>query len=364
MTVEALAPTLDWRSYVDADAFPMERDRCFAGAWHYVGHHAGLESVGAQRACSALDVPVLLVRGAGADGSPGALRAFVNACRHRGARLVEREACARSITCPYHGWTYGLDGALRGAPLLAGETGQSPAALAVERSLHELRLESWGPLLFVALDAAAQPLLEWLGPIPARAAAMGVDVDRLVSRHRVDGESACNWKVACENYLECYHCRIAHRDFCDVVDVREGAYQLEVHGGVAVQVAPRREDAERRAGYDGSGRVDRGEFWFVFPNLVAYATPGAPILAIGPVVPRAVDRTWRSLEYLAEPSLVDDRIAELVAWDERVGEEDRVLVEAVQAGMGAWPVIADGVTLPSSERLVGWFADRVRAATS
>lgn len=317
-----------------------------------MGHAGDLDQPGAQRAFAAGNVPVLLVRDvAGGDDrdEPGSLRAFVNACRHRGARLVEDAACARSIRCPYHGWTYALDGRLRAAPLLEAETGIAPIEHAADWSLRELRLERWGPLLFVALDDAAPPLLDWLGPIPGRVAGMGFDLDSLVVRHRSEGEVACNWKVSCENYLECYHCRVAHPGFCDVVDVAPDAYELAVAGNVASQVAPGR-------GHDAPA----GEFWYVFPNLVTYVVPGADVLAIGPVVPRSVDRTFRSLDYLAAPSFDQSRLDELVAWDDRIGDEDRALVEAVQAGMGAASLVERGMLMPRSELLVAWFADQVR----
>jgi choline monooxygenase len=359
-----LETTLDWRDYVDPDALRRELATCFAGAWHYVGHEQGLDQPGAQRAERALDVPVLLVRDAAPDdrARAGELRAFVNACRHRGTTLVEGEACARSITCPYHGWTYALDGTLRAAPRLRQESGLAIDALAATHSLRELRLEAWGPMLFVALDEGAPPLLEWLGPVPERIAALGIDVTELMPRHRSSGETACNWKVACENYLECYHCRIAHKGFCEVVDV-EDDYALLADGHVATQLAPRTAHVERD-GYDGHGRIERGEFHYVFPNLMAYVAPGAPVLAIGPVVPLAPDRSWRSHEYLAPPGVTDVELAALVAWDDEVGDEDRALVEAVQAGMAAHSLIERGALLPESERLVAWFAALVRAATA
>jgi len=356
-----LAATLDWHDYVNPDVFDRELTGCFSGSWHYVGHLRGLERPGSQRAARALQVPVLLVRDAGPSrDEPGAILAFVNACRHRGARLVEDTACARSITCPYHGWTYALDGTLRAAPRLELESGTAPRELAASRSLRRLRLETWGPMVFVAFDDAAPPLAEWLGPIPGRVAALGIDVDELEPRHHAAGETACNWKVACENYLECYHCRIAHRGFCEVVDVDDAGYELATHGHVATQVAPRREHVDR-SGFDGHGRVDHGDFHYVFPNLMSYVTPGTPVLAIGPVIPRAPARTWRSLDYLAPPEVSEEQLRELVAWDDEVGEEDRALVEAVQAGMSAAPLVERGVLMPESERLVAWFAERVRA---
>jgi choline monooxygenase len=352
---------LDAIRYVDATAFDDEVARCWRGAWHYVGTIDDLGQPGAQRTCSAGRVPVLLVRDRAAEDrdAPGALRAFVNACRHRGARLVDDAACAGSIRCRYHGWTYDLDGSLRAAPLLRQEL---PDLDLRTRSLHELRLQRWGRLLFVALDDDAPALHEWLGPIPDRVVAQGIDVEALQLRRSSAGEVACNWKVACENYLECYHCRIAHRGFCDVVDVTPGVYGLHTDGRVATQVAPRRDDPGAGDRFDAAGPVEQGEFHYVFPNLVAYVPPGQGVLAIGPVVPRAIDRTWRALDYLAAADVTDEHLAELVAWDDQVGVEDHELVEAVQAGLQAAPLLGRGVLLPRSEQLVGWFADQVRAA--
>lgn len=357
-----LASTLDWHDYADPATFRRELEACFADAWHYVGHAARLPEPGSQLAARALDVPVLLVRDV---DEPASIRAFVNACRHRGARLVDDMSCARSIRCRYHGWTYALDGTLRGAPRLQDESRRTPAEHSASLSLHALRLETWGPMLFVSLDPEAPPLERWLGSVPARIAALGVDVDSLELRRTSAGETACNWKVACENYLECYHCRIAHRGFCDVVDVGDDAYVLEAEGNVASQTAPRRDIVLGPApgGYDGAGPIANGSFHYVFPNLMAYVAPGEPNLVIGPVVPTAVDCTWRSLDYLAPPSVPDEAIDALVAWDDQVGEEDRVLVEAVQAGMSASRIIERGVLMPQSEQLVAWFAGRVRART-
>src|SRR5262249_41452023 len=107
----ALSSTLAWTTYTDAEYFRSEIPQIFRGAWPYVGAHEAIADPGDQRARRALDVPVLLVR-----DEDGTARAFVNTCRHRGARLVEDSVCARSIQCPYHAWTYRLDGSLRAAP--------------------------------------------------------------------------------------------------------------------------------------------------------------------------------------------------------------------------------------------------------
>src|SRR5688572_14096894 len=134
-----MAETLPWSWYSDPEILRRERERIFRSAWQYVGHEAMVAEAGDRFAAEAGDVPVLVVR----DGET--VRAFLNVCRHRGSELVEGDGNAKSIQCPYHAWTYGLDGSLLAAPRADREADFESAEL----SLVELRLERWGPLLFV-----------------------------------------------------------------------------------------------------------------------------------------------------------------------------------------------------------------------
>src|SRR4029079_15409486 len=106
--------------------------------------------------------------------------------------------------------------------------------------LLELAIEAWGPLLFVHPDAEPPPLAESLGPLPELLAAGGIELEQLRFRHRGEFELACNWKIAVENYLECYHCAVAHPGFSQVVDVSPDAYRLETHALGSSQFGPSR----------------------------------------------------------------------------------------------------------------------------
>ena len=130
----------------------------------------------------------------------------------------------------------------------------------------------------------ASPLAETLGDLPALVAAAGVDVNSLRFRERAIGaEYAANWKVCSENFLECYHCQVAHPGFSKVVDVSADAYVLEEGGMYSTQYGPVRETW--KGDFDPRGPVERGRFHFLWPNLTLNITLGPPNVSIGSIVP-------------------------------------------------------------------------------
>ncbi|HVD25669.1 MAG TPA: aromatic ring-hydroxylating dioxygenase subunit alpha [Gaiellaceae bacterium] len=314
-----------------------EEERIFRSAWHYVGCF----SQGNVEPGWAGQVPVVLIR----DGD--AERAFVNVCRHRGSVVAEEAGDRKSLQCSYHAWTYDLDGSLRNAP--RGEELGGMEGL----SLVPIRLERWGPFRFVNLDGEALPLGELLGEIPARIAEAGLDVDELTFHHRSDWEVGANWKIASENFLECYHCPVAHPGFSSVVDVSQDRYELvagERHWSQFGQLRSR-----------GDAELPVGQFHFIWPNTGINIFPGRPNLSIGPILPLAPARTRRILDYFFAPGETEEWIAEFLEFDDQVGREDAKLVELVQRGAGSG-VIPEGRLLPQSEQLVAGFQARVREA--
>ena len=333
--------TTPWSWYSDPAVLAREEESIFRQAWHYVGQ---LGEPGDAVPGWAGRVPVVIVKAVGEE------RAFVNVCRHRGSVVVEEADNRKTLQCPYHAWTYGLDGSLRAAPRSERE-----ALDLTDVSLLPVRLERWGPFRFVNLDDDAPPLAELLGNIPERMAAAGLDVDELVFHHRADWEVAANWKIACENFLECYHCPTAHPGFSSLVDVSPDSYELAAGDGRWSQFGQlrSREDVE----------LPVGQFHFLWPNTGINIFPGRPNLSIGPIIPLAPDRTRRVLDYFFALDATDDWIAEFLEFDDQVGREDARLVELVQRGAGSG-VIPEGRLLPDSERLVAGFQARVRAALS
>ena len=315
-----------------------EKERIFHRAWHYVGvldeHNCVPGWAGG--------VPVVVVR-----GEVGHERAFVNVCRHRGSVVVEEPGNRKSLQCPYHAWTYDLDGSLRSAPRgeeLGGRSGLS---------LAEIRLAGWGPFRFVSLDGEAPPLAEVLGEVPAMLAAAGIDVDGLAFHHRVDWEVAANWKIAVENFLECYHCAVAHPGFSRVVETSPEQYRLQSGEWHLSQFGQLRDTT--------GAALPEGQFHLIWPNTGINVFPGRPNLSIGPILPLAPDRTRRILDYFFEPGEDEAWIGEFLEFDDQVGREDAGLVESVQRGAGSG-AIPDGRLLADSEQLVAAFQARVRAA--
>jgi choline monooxygenase len=338
--------TLPWSWYSEPELLRREQERIFRHAWQYAGPAEHAASPGDYFTCRVGDVPVIVVR-----DREGELHAFLNVCRHRGSLLVEGSGKRETLQCRYHAWTYGLDGRLRAAP----RAKQEPGFEIDDICLHELAIEAWGPLLFVSTDPDETSLDETLGRLPELVADGGIDIERLRFRHRSESELACNWKIAIENYLECYHCPVAHPGFSAVVDVSPDAYRLETHERSSSQFGP------LRPGREG-GEVTEGQFHWIWPVTKLYAMPGPQNLAVGPVAPLGPERTSAYLDYyFAEDGADAKEIEELIAFDDQVGLEDRALVESVQAGVRSG-LLEEGRLMPESERLLAHFQGLVREA--
>src|SRR3954469_21297396 len=274
--------TLPWSWYSDPDVLRLEQERIFRRAWHYAGPLERGAGPGGRLPASGGDVP-----GAVGRGRDGELRAFLNVCRHRGAVLLDGEGSRETVQSPYHAWTYDLDGRLRAAPRSQREPGFDVDGI----RLVELSLATFGPLVFVNPDPDAQPLEEALGPVPGHFAAAGIDVDALRPRRRTESEVACNWKIAVENYLECYHCQVAHPGFSAVVDVSPDSYRLETAAQTSSQVRP------PRPGHQAAAGAGERQVHWLWPVTKLYALPGPPNLVAGPVAPVGTERTAGFFDY-------------------------------------------------------------------
>jgi len=325
-----------WSWYTDADVWALEQERIFTRSWQYAGHAGMVERPGDFFTASAGRIPIVVTH-----AEDGEIRAFANVCRHRGSIVADGAGNRKTLQCPYHAWTYGLDGRLRAAPRADFELDGL--------GLATVRLDRWGPFLFVNAGDEAAPLADALGDVPAQVAELGLDVDALRFHHRSDWSLAANWKVVAENFLECYHCAVAHPSFTALVDVSLDAYRLQVGELYSTQVGPAR---------DGG---TRSQFHFVWPNTGINVFPGEPNLSIGPIVPASPERTDRFLDYFFGAGVEETWIDELLALDDQVGREDRALVERVQTGVASG-ALTEGRLLGDAEQLVAHFQGLVREA--
>jgi phenylpropionate dioxygenase-like ring-hydroxylating dioxygenase large terminal subunit len=332
--------TLPWSWYADPEIARRERERIFARAWQYAGRREELTAPGSFAAMHVAGLPVVLTR-----DRDDVLRAFANVCRHRGG-VVTRGAGERgTLQCPYHAWTYGLDGRLRAAPRTeSGFVENGPG-------LVPMAVDTWGPFVFVNPDATAAPLAETLGDLPELVRAHGLELDALRFHHRAEYELRANWKIALENYLECYHCRLNHPGLVAVIDDRR--LRMDAAGLRASQFNPAHPD------FDVAGGLPHGQFHLLFPSLKFNVEPGPPNLSIGPVWPVAPDRCRGFLDYFFAPDAPEEWIADFLAFDDQVGAEDTALVEGAQAGAGSG-LVEHGYLLEPEEQLIAHFQDYVR----
>jgi Rieske 2Fe-2S family protein len=340
-----LERSLPRASYVDEAEFGRERDAVLFAGWFCVGRAEQVGAPGDYLTVSVAGESVLVVRTA--DGS---LSAFYNLCRHRGSRLVPpgdgdppdvpgRAGCfTGSIRCPYHGWTYGLDGRLRAAPFLP-EMRRHRSAL----GLHLVDVGEWGGFVFVRLDprdGEAHSLVEWLGEIPARVAAYSLAELRTGGRlvYRV----AANWKVVLENYNECYHCGPVHPELCHLVPAfRDGGASLDWDDGIEHRAGAYTftlTGTTRRAPFPGLSPAERqrhkGEL--VLPNLML--SMSADHVAAFTVWPRSAGQTTIACDFLFHPDEIAkpgfDPMDAVQFWD-LVNKQDWAVCELVQDGMSS-----------------------------
>jgi phenylpropionate dioxygenase-like ring-hydroxylating dioxygenase large terminal subunit len=347
------AATIPFSWYADEDVFQREQERIFEHAWHYAGHVAEVSEPGSYFTTRVGRVPLVVVR-----GRDGELRSFVNVCRHRGFEVAQGCGRRETLQCGYHAWTYDLDGSLRAAPRSDLEPGFDKAEL----GLKPAQVGTWGPFVFVNASAEAPPLEETLGDLPEQVSEAGLDVDALAFNRRVEFELEANWKVVAENFLECYHCQIAHPGFSAMVDVSPDAYELDATETFFTHRAPVKENGV--PAYDlGANEIPRGQFHLVWPGIAMNVMPGRPNISIGPIRPLGPGRTMRSLDYFFSPGEDEAWIADYMAFDDQVGVEDKALVESVQRGVASG-ALEGGRLLVSSELLIADFGRRVAAALS
>jgi choline monooxygenase len=336
--------TLPYSWYSDPEILRREEERILRPAWQYAGHTGQLGTGAGFFSTRAGRTPVVVTR----DGA-GVIRAFVNVCRHRGSVIAEGESSRETLQCPYHAWTYGLDGRLRAAP----RSDEEPNFQRDELGLVPVAVDMWGPFVFVNAGAEPEPLADTLGSLPAQVAEL-LDVDSLVHHSRWESEVAANWKIVCENFLECYHCQVAHPAFSAVVDVSPDTYLLSTEGNLSTQRGELRTATPE-------DELPRAQFHFLWPNLGLNIFGGRPNLSIGPIVPVTPDRTYRFLDYFFGADVDDEWIAELLAFDDQVGKEDRGLVEDVHRGIASG-ALDRGVLMGRSEQLIGHFEALTAAA--
>ncbi len=332
------------RYYTDPEVFADEMERIFARSWVMVGHVSQVAEPGAVITADVGDESVLVAN----DG--GQLRAMYNVCQHRGHQLMTAEqAQVDQITCPYHAWTYGLDGRLLHA------RGESVGEVCVP----SVRLETQGGFMFVNLDPGTAPLAETAAGVEEEMLALAPDLGQRVLAARNTHEMRANWKVVVENYNECYHCPNVHKWFTSGV-ISPGSYRISMHGdvirhtAVGPQMRPGGGNGSAGAAGADNGDGSAGEAYgdgsagagaggeaygygsfYTWPVSSIQCYPGQVINTFR-WVPLAVDRTRLIREWWFPSVELTDEQSTLIAeeWS-NTAWEDFVIVESVQRGVSS-----------------------------
>ena len=341
--------------YTDPVIADREIAQIFRRSWNYVGPLAELTQRGDYISGYAGGVPVVVVC------NEAGLGGFVDVCRHRRHQVMTGRGNARHMQCAYHAWTYDLAGRLETAPRSAGE----PGFLREDYPLLPIRAEALGPFVFVNLDRAAPPVQAAFGPLLESIGNSGVDLAALELYEREEWRSRANWKTMIENFLECYHCPVAHPAFSAAIDVRPANYHLAAHGWFSSQTGEVRPTAlggrSRLDLYDVRGAVSQSQYHLLWPNTTISINPGFPNLAIDVWIPDGPHITRGFSEQFFAPGVSPEFARDLVAFNRQVGAEDDALTSSVQRGLSAG-LPERGRLLVDSEQLVIHFQKLVAEA--
>ncbi|MFK8049999.1 MAG: aromatic ring-hydroxylating dioxygenase subunit alpha [Halioglobus sp.] len=356
-----LEATLPSSWYLDDSVYALECEHIFFGEWLCVGRQEDIPGPGDHRVLELHGQSIILLR-----NDDNGLRAFYNVCRHRGAQLCpvgEQEDSKdrlplrggvinkRSIMCPYHSWTYNLDGQLQRAPHMTENTGFKTDDI----QLHRVGCETWGGFIFLNLtpDDAAN-FQEDIAAIAQRFTRY--PLSNLQVGHRIRYQVEANWKVLCENYNECYHCGPVHPELCQIVPSfkASGGSELDWERGV-----PHREGAVT---FTASGTTERRMFPglnedeqvrhkgdLIYPNLfLSLASDHVVAFILHPKGPGKTEIDCLFLFENYEMEKPDFDPSDAVEFWHLVNRQDWSICERVQKGMSA-RVHTQGVYAPMED---------------
>jgi choline monooxygenase len=314
--------SINTRCYTDARFLGIEREQIFHRSWQFLCHEEKLREPGSYVSTSIEGQSVVAIR-----NRDGELRGFYNVCKHRGHELLSGEGNIRRITCPYHAWTYDLDGALVTAPRSEHLENFDSSAICLER----VQIEIFCHLVFVNLDAGAAPLAQQSGDLAAEVMAYAPDLASLTFAHRLTYRIKANWKSVVDNFLECYHCPVAHKGFSSMIDM--DTYKVTTHGIYSSHMARAKQGANNA--YDiANATVTDHAVWFLWPNITLMRYPGRGNFMVWRFYPLNAAETWEEFDFFfesAEPDVTEQEAIRFI--DEVLQPEDIALVESVQRGM-------------------------------
>ena len=309
--------------YTNEQLYELELQSVFTRSWQYAARLDQLKQPGNYVTADIGGEPIVVVK-----GSDNEVRGFFNVCRHHAAAVMtETEGAASQLRCPYHGWTYSLEGELKGTPDFAGVCGFEKAA----NGLVPVQTETWEKWVFVRLDADADlPLKNFLGADLIDQIAP-LDLAGLHWAERRHYSFDCNWKVFVDNYLDGgYHVPHLHKGLDSVLDYSK--YMIENGERFCLQWSPIvSEGAEPQTGAVRKG--DRALYYWIYPNFMINWYDGA--MDTNLVIPRGVDQTEVIFDFYFPDVSHESRTRNLASIEvgQRIQDEDVAICKSVQRGL-------------------------------
>jgi len=310
--------------YTDARVAALELQNIFSRTWQAVGRADQVEKPGQYLTATVAGEPIVVVR-----GSDHQLRAFFNVCRHH-AMTVMNEPCgtAQHMRCPYHGWTYNLEGELRGMTEFEGVRDFDRT----QNGLVPIRVETWEKFVFANLDPQAAPLPDFLGDLVRRVQLLGFSKLKFVERRSYTQQ--CNWKVYVDNFLDGgYHVPHMHQGLNSVLDYTN--YTIENLERCCVQSSPVAVDSSSESNAAATRKGDRAYYFWQYPNFMLNWYEG--YLDTNLVIPLGVNRCEVIFDfYFGDTGAAQmPYVRQSMEVSERVQREDMVICDGVQRGLSS-----------------------------
>ncbi|MEU6251426.1 aromatic ring-hydroxylating dioxygenase subunit alpha [Streptomyces sp. NPDC047043] len=368
----SLIPTLSGEHYTDPEIFALEQERIFEAMWFCVARASELAKPGQFRTYQVGRESVLVSR-----SRDGSLKGFLNICRHRGAKLCTEESgeVKRAFQCPYHAWTYGLDGKLVAAPNLTS----MPDIDRVQYGLINVHIREWLGYVWVCL-ADAPPSFEEtvIGDVVARLgdteSIENYGIEDLQVGRRITYDVKANWKLIIENFMECYHCATIHPELTEVLPEFADGYAAQYYVGHGAEFG----DEVQGFTVDGSEGLDRIPGVADDQDRRYYAITVQPQVFINLVpdhvifhrmYPMTQDRTVVECDWLYLPHVVESGkdVSRSVELFHRVNQQDFDACERTQPGMSSRAYVKGGVLVPSEHHIGAfhtWVQERLGTASA
>jgi carnitine monooxygenase subunit len=317
--------TLPSNLYRSPEVYLREQDLVFARSWRFACHRSQVAEPGQYVRLDIGDEEILVVR-----GKEGGLQAFYNVCVHRAHTIVQNDAGqVNLITCPYHAWTYRLDGSL----VTARNVDNVKDFNKCDFTLKAVRVEDFGGLIFVNLDAEAATLAMQAPDLLESLQAWCPDLPNLKFSMRASWDIKCNWKTAIENFSECYHCAAAHPAFVDFVDMC--TYSVTTHGIWNAHVS--RTGALDKSPYEYGavdGRPAEYIAIFLWPHHTLWIMPGSGNISLLYMLPTGPETCREVMDYyFMDPVPTPAEAQSMTYLRDVLQPEDIGLCERVQKGL-------------------------------